>query len=200
MNEQDLSDVLALHRTWVARTPGGQQADLRQAKLRGADLAGIDLREAICSDANFAGADLHQAKFHNANLRYAVFAEANLQGANFAGADLTFANFTGANLQGARFDGATLLQATFTDITLSWYDYTLLSELLWQAAGSDFEKQMVAAFIGRKRAWCWDDYHQIPSPYRLWMIKYFRTLVKLEDDAPPFFKVRDQRLATQLKG
>ena len=200
MNEQDLEKVLTLHRKWVERAPGGEQADLRQVKLAQADLAGFDFEEAICSDAVFLGADLHKANFSKANLRFAVFADANLQGADFSGADLTFANFTGANLQGARFAGATLFKGCFEDITLSWYDYTLISEILWQAAGEDFEKQMVAAFIGRKKAWCWDDYHQIPAQHRLWMIKYFRDLVKPEDDAPAFFKVREQRLQSQQQG
>ena len=197
MNEQDLKEVLALHRKWVERAPGGKQADLRQVKLAHANLVDVDFGEAICSDAVFFGAELRRAKFGKANLRFAVFAEANLEGTDFSGADLTFANFRGANLQGARFTNATLFRGCFEDITLSWYDYTLISEMLWQAAGEDFEKQMVAAFIGRKKAWCWDDYHQIPSKHRLWIIKYFRKLVKPQDDAPLFFKVREQRLNAQ---
>jgi len=197
MNAQNLKKVLALHHEWVERVPGGKQADLRQMKFVQANLVGVDFREAICSDAVFRCADLRGAKFCNANLKFAVFAGANLEGTDFSGADLTFANFTGANLQDARFTGATLLKACFKDITLSWYDYTLISEILWQAAGEDFDKQMVAAFIGRKKAWCWDDYNQIPSQYRLWIIKYFRNLVKPDDNAPPFFKVREQRLKAQ---
>ena len=62
------------------------EANLREANLRGADL----------SEANLRGANLREANLYWANLR-----EANLRGANLREANLRGANLSEANLYGA---------------------------------------------------------------------------------------------------
>ena len=60
MEENQLKNVLELHRKWINKEPGGERADLRRADLREADLRG----------ANLWGADLREADLRGANLDY----------------------------------------------------------------------------------------------------------------------------------
>ena len=46
MEENQLKNVLELHRKWINKEPGGERADLREVDLRGAYLWVSDLREA----------------------------------------------------------------------------------------------------------------------------------------------------------
>ena len=69
MEENQLKNVLELHRKWIDDEPDGKRADLRGADLRGADLRGADLRGADLREANLRGADLRGADLREANLR-----------------------------------------------------------------------------------------------------------------------------------
>jgi len=75
-------------------------ADLREANLREADLRGADLREANLREANLRGADLREANLREAGLR-----EANLRGADLREANLRGADLRGAELMNAKFYG-----------------------------------------------------------------------------------------------
>ena len=81
MNEDELKQVLALHRRWRVGDKDGRCADLTGADLTGAHLWGAD----------FTGADLTGA---------------DLTGAHLWGADLTGAELAGAKLTGAELTGA----------------------------------------------------------------------------------------------
>ena len=56
MEENQLKNVLELHRKWINDEPGGKRANLWRANLRGAYLREADLRE-----ADLRGADLREA-------------------------------------------------------------------------------------------------------------------------------------------
>lgn len=58
MEENQLKNVLELHRKWINKEPGGERADLREADLRRANLRGADLWEADLRGADLRGADL----------------------------------------------------------------------------------------------------------------------------------------------
>ena len=73
MEENQLKNVLELHRKWINKEPGGERADLWRA--------------------NLWRANLRRANLWRANLR-----EANLRGADLRGADLRGADLCGANL------------------------------------------------------------------------------------------------------
>src|SRR5438045_2655447 len=88
VNEQELKNVLDLHRKWVLGEGGGSRADLRDA-----DLGGQDLREADRGEA-----DLRDAYLRDADLRSADLGGADLGGANLRGADLREADLSGADL------------------------------------------------------------------------------------------------------
>ncbi len=79
--------------------------------LRGAQLAGLDLRQAELQDCILAEANLKEADLRGANLSNARLAEADLSGAQLAGANLSGANLGEANLSSANLSGARLGEA-----------------------------------------------------------------------------------------
>ena len=74
-----------------------ETAIAEDANIRGADLRGANLE-----DANIRGADLRGADLEDANLRDANLRGADLEDANLRGADLRGANLWDANLRGAK--------------------------------------------------------------------------------------------------
>ncbi len=89
-------------------------ADLAEANLSGANLARANLAGADLMWANLTGADLAGANLSGANLMWANLAEAALARANLAGADLAEANLSGANLARANLSEARLADANLT--------------------------------------------------------------------------------------
>jgi len=86
---------------------------LEEAVIRGANLKGADLRDAYLQDADLKGADLQDAYLKGADLQDADLKGAYLKGADLQGADLRGANLKGADLQGADLRGANLQGADF---------------------------------------------------------------------------------------
>ena len=129
MNQQELNEVMRLHRLWLRGSPGGVQAelscaDLCKADLTGANLRGVDLRGADLSwtkmnQVDFRGADLREADLSGADLSEADLREADLSEVKLTGANLCAASFCGANLRGADFDGADLKDAGLSEVDLS---------------------------------------------------------------------------------
>ena len=107
MNKNELNRILTNHLHWLNRNCDGWES------MR-ADLTGANLSDAILIGANLAGA----------NLSYAILSDANLTGANLSGANLSDAilsdaNLTGANLSGANLTGARLSEAILSDANLT---------------------------------------------------------------------------------
>ena len=73
MEENQLKNVLELHRKWINDEPDGKRADLRGTDLREANLWRADLR-----DADLRGANLRDANLRGANLWVSDLREANL--------------------------------------------------------------------------------------------------------------------------
>ena len=69
MEENQLKNVLELHRKWIKQEPGGERANLWGAGLWKADLWRANLREANLRGADLRGADLRGADLWEANLR-----------------------------------------------------------------------------------------------------------------------------------
>ena len=92
-------------------------ADLRKAKLEGADLKGRNLARVNLKGADLNGANLSKANLYKANLIEADLSGANLSGVNLYQADLRGANLTNANLQQADLNGAELYRADLTGAT-----------------------------------------------------------------------------------
>ncbi len=88
MNQQELKNVLELHRKWVLNKSDGVRANLSSADLSYANLSSADLSYANLSSANLSYANLSSANLSSANLRSANLRSANLSSANLSSADL----------------------------------------------------------------------------------------------------------------
>ena len=93
--EEELSEILKLHKLWIEDKDGGVRANLIGANLRGANLGDANLRGADLIGANLRGANLGDADLRDADLSHA-----NLRGANLRHAKLSYANLSGAYLSG----------------------------------------------------------------------------------------------------
>ena len=177
----DIASTLRLHVMWLRGESGGQRADLSGADLRGAYLSGANLGGADLSGANLRGADLRGA---------------DLSGADLRGADLSGANLGGADLSGANLRGAYLSVANLSGANLGWTSHALLSEILWRAADTE-PRQMLAAFVGRRTDWCWNDWSKWQHPEREWAIAELRKWSKPDDGHP---EVLDVHVAAVTEG
>ena len=83
--QEELNEILKLHKMWLNYEEEGRRADLRGANLSGANL----------SEANLSRADLRGA---------------NLSRANLFGADLSGADLRGANLSGTIYENKVKLE------------------------------------------------------------------------------------------
>jgi hypothetical protein len=81
--QEQIAEMLRLHKLWLKCDAAGKCAYLEGANLRGANL-----EEANLEEANLGGANLEGAKFWGANLRGANLRGANLRGAYLRGANL----------------------------------------------------------------------------------------------------------------
>ena len=95
------------------------KADLRNARLHGANLVNACLRETNLEKAILRGADLSQAELQGVNLSRANLQEANLFKAIMQGANLSRANLQEANLSQAELQGANLFRAIMQGANLS---------------------------------------------------------------------------------
>lgn len=128
--------------------------------------------------------------FPNLDLGYA----ANLDGANLVRANLVRANLDRASLRGANLGGANLGGANLYGAKINWCSHTLLSEILWRAAGDDIRRQMLAAFIGRKHSWCWKEFIAFEHSDKEWALDVLATWVQDDDDAPALLRRRSEQL------
>ena len=64
MTQQELANVLELHKKWLNSEEGGERADLSSANLSGADLSGADLSGAqgLLSACNYLDAHFERVK------------------------------------------------------------------------------------------------------------------------------------------
>lgn len=118
MEQQELNQILELHKKWLRGESGGKCANLSGEDLSGLDLIHAKLRHADLRDANLIDANLRHADLEYAYLRHANLSGANLEYTDLIRADLIhaglrqanlrYANLRGANLRGADLGGADL--------------------------------------------------------------------------------------------
>jgi uncharacterized protein YjbI with pentapeptide repeats len=92
---------------------GERVANLSNADMRDAKLAGSNMSNAVLYAANLTGADLTNVNLSNANMRNANLEGANVTGARLAGAIMTGANFRNVDLKKADLRGAYTMDANF---------------------------------------------------------------------------------------
>ena len=127
MKQEELDEVLRLHKLWLAGEDGGKRADLSRANLRGANLLmanlhRADLRGAAICGAHLYGAVLSRADLHGAYLNGADLGSADLRGAYLNVADLHRADLCGADLSGTYIRGADLREAELSGAELNGSD------------------------------------------------------------------------------
>jgi len=117
--EADLEQIIKAHELWLGgefykrEFKGGKQADLRGAKLAGANLSWANLKR-----ANLGGADLDQTNLSEASLVEVNLSEASMIGANLSRANLLLTNLSRANLWVAHLSGADLTMANLSGANL----------------------------------------------------------------------------------
>ncbi len=101
------------------------KADLREARLAGANAQWANLDGADLAGAHLEGADLFQSSLEGANLTGARMAGANMMSAALKFADLTDADLTGADLRGASLQRTKLAGANLADVLVDEADLEL---------------------------------------------------------------------------
>lgn len=129
----DLGELLLSGNRAAAFCTSARAANLSEARLAGARMAGIDLRgsrlvkaqldgaaldHAVLTGANFSSAVLDNAGIMGAWLHGASILQASLRGADLSGAKLQLADFTGAGMQGANLSRANLEGSTLRNAEL----------------------------------------------------------------------------------
>jgi hypothetical protein len=195
MQEEELDLVLELHRKWLHNEIGGKRAVLRGANFEKANLHESNLQRAGLADAVFKGADLSEANLSYADLRFTDLSVCCLRKARLVGADLRWAVLEGANLANANLARARLKGTALNNIIVNWTDRTLVSEILWQAAGENANRRMVAALVGRQDDWCWDKFLALAYPERFWALQELKKWIKEGDDAPDLLLTSETEVA-----
>ena len=134
MTQEELNNLLNLHKKWLNGEEKGvklnlSNADLSNADLRYADLRYANLFNANLSNANLSNADLRDADLSNANLFNANLFNANLSNANLSNADLRDADLSNADLRYADLINADLRYANLSNADLRYadFEYSILS-------------------------------------------------------------------------
>ena len=110
MTQEELNEVVRLHKLWLADEVGGVKADLSWVDLRWVDLRKVDLRRA----------DMHMADLRGADLRGANLAWSDLEGADLRGSSLAWSDLEEASLNEARLEGADLRWADLRFAEARW--------------------------------------------------------------------------------
>ena len=103
ISNEELKNILELHKKWLNNEKGGKRADLSYV-----DLAGVDL----------TNVDLSYADLKGANLSYTKLINAKLKGTNLKDADLSYADLSCAKLINAKLINAKLIDTNLKDIDL----------------------------------------------------------------------------------
>jgi len=95
----------------------GEEVDLYEANLSGANLGEADLSGADLTKANLSGADLTKANLYEAKLVNADLSGADLSGASLMCATMVDANLENANLNGCRVYGISAWELRINEAT-----------------------------------------------------------------------------------
>jgi len=111
MTQEELDEILLLHKKFLNNEEGGQRADLSYQDLFGLNLTQTTLDEANCAGTNFFGVDVAGVSFQGADLAGACFKDCSLRRCNFLGANLHKSDLRNTFMYLTRFDLADLSEA-----------------------------------------------------------------------------------------
>lgn len=157
ITQENINEMVELHRKWLNKDADGRRFDLNGYDLRdicfrnviltdakltdcffysgdldGVCLGGAELQDSDFSSANMKTARLQSAKLQNANLEFATLTTANLEyatliGANLYGADLSYTKWYLSNLKNADMSEANCLSA---DLSGAYFENTKLRNVI----------------------------------------------------------------------
>lgn len=131
--------------------PNLSRANLRRAKLEGADLTNVNLSRAELQGANLEGAHLDKANLYWTNLEGANLRRASLKEANLSWTNLSGAYLDGANLQYAEISNTENVGPWIVDVHWGDSNLTIMRWSLVRMLGEEYEARQVMARKGRRR-------------------------------------------------
>ena len=150
ITQEELNEILDLHKKWLNGEDGGKCANLSDVDLSDVDLSGAILVGAKLSDAN-----LLCAKLKGADLSGAILVGAKLKGADLVDADLSNTDLSYTDLSNTDLSNADLIYANLSDANLRGADLTCanITNVTYDEQTSFFALQCPeeGSFIGYKK-------------------------------------------------
>lgn len=125
MKQEELNEILKLHKAWMTGEDGGERADLHDVDLQRAGLQQTDLRCANLQNAKLHRAKLQRAKLQSAELQHTVLKHADLHGADLQNAKLLSAVLQHTDLRCTDLLGADLQYADMRDANIDYASWPL---------------------------------------------------------------------------
>lgn len=121
--------VLLLAWFWVLLGAGPALAEVDTVNYNNANLIEQDFSNADLEGKAFVAAEMRGINLQGANLKNAILTKgvllnANLEGANLSGALVDRVFLVGANLSNAVLEGATMTRTSFEEVNVSGADFT----------------------------------------------------------------------------
>lgn len=113
LTNEELKNILNLHKRWLCGEDGGVRARLINISLKRRCLLGENLRYAHLENVTLKESDLI-----NVDLSHAILINVNLQAANLNGTNLSFAELYKVDFKYADIRGANFCEAIFEDVSL----------------------------------------------------------------------------------
>ena len=104
MEQEELNEVLRLHKLWLRGDEPGKRADMQEVDMRHADLRGADLQDTDLRETDLRGADMRGADARDADMRDADMRDADMRGTDARGTNMQGADLRGADMRGADVD------------------------------------------------------------------------------------------------
>lgn len=217
MDVATIDEKHRLHALWLRDKFSGERADFSGENLRNSDfsfrswsyanfagayLDHCDLSYTNLSNANLSGSSLFRANLSHANLFCADLSKANLRGALLSHASLGCSILTGADLSRVEFFNCTLMFASLAGATINWRSHPLIAAILWQAAGDNRDRRLLATHVAMSLDKCWAQFLAMDLPERDWAIGVLSKFVKENQSIPEAFEqaIRELKTSSQTEG
>jgi uncharacterized protein YjbI with pentapeptide repeats len=108
ITQQELTEILELHKKWLNNESGGVRADLSYSDLSGSDLRDSNLRYSNLRNSNLRNSDLRDSNLRYSDLSYSDLSNSNLRGSDLINSDLRGSDLSGSNLRNSDLRGSDL--------------------------------------------------------------------------------------------
>jgi uncharacterized protein YjbI with pentapeptide repeats len=122
ITQQELTEILELHKKWLNNESGGVRADLSYSDLSGSDLRDSNLRYSNLRNSNLRNSDLRDSNLRYSDLSYSDLSNSNLRGSDLINSDLRGSDLSGSNLRNSDLRGSDLSNSDLRDSNLRYSD------------------------------------------------------------------------------